>query len=232
MYERWWRLLMAGMLLSAEACAPISVEGAPPIDPDADRAPELVELISLDPTLRLDIRYATPHNFIGRPVYPEARAFLQRPAAEALLRVHRKLARSGFGLLIFDGYRPWSVTKIFWDSVSGEKRNFVADPGLGSKHNRGCAVDLSLYERATGRAVTMPTDYDEMTTRAYPDYGGGTPESRRHRDLLRAAMEAEGFTVHPREWWHFDYRDWARYPILNLSFSSLTRGAQPHVSDP
>jgi D-alanyl-D-alanine dipeptidase len=223
---------MVGMLLSAEACAPLSLAGVPPIDPSADRAPELVELISLDPTLRLDIRYATPHNFIGRPVYPEARAFLQRPAAEALLRVHRKLARSGFGLLIFDGYRPWSVTKIFWDSVSGEKRNFVADPSLGSKHNRGCAVDLSLYERATGRAVTMPTDYDEMTTRAYPDYGGGTPESRRHRDLLRAAMEAEGFTVHPREWWHFDYRDWARYPILNLPFSSLTRGAQPHVSDP
>jgi D-alanyl-D-alanine dipeptidase len=223
---------MVGMLLSAEACAPLSLAGVLPIDPNADRAPELVELISLDPSLKLDIRYATPSNFIGRPVYPEARAFLQRPAAEALLRVHRKLARSGFGLLIFDGYRPWSVTKIFWDSVSGEKRNFVADPSLGSKHNRGCAVDLSLYERATGQAVTMPTDYDEMTTRAYPDYRGGTPESRRHRDLLRAAMESDGFTVHPREWWHFDYRDWARYPILNLPFSSLTRGAQPHVSDP
>lgn len=224
--------MMASILLSTEACAPVPTEGAPPIDTNADRAPELVELIGLDPSLKLDIRYATPHNFIGRAVYPEARAFLQRPAADALVRVHRHLRKHGVGLLIFDGYRPWSVTKIFWDSVSGDKRNFVADPKLGSKHNRGCAVDLSLYDRVTGRTVAMPTDYDEMTTRAYPDYLGGTPESRRYRDLLRAAMEAEGFTVHPREWWHFDYRDWPRYPILNLPFSSLTRGAPPHVSDP
>lgn len=187
----------------------------------ASRSPELVELTTLDPTLKLDIRYATSANFIGRAVYPEARAFLQRPAAEALVRVHSRLRTQGLGLLIFDGYRPWSVTKIFWDSVSGNKRNFVADPRIGSKHNRGCAVDLSLYDRHTGQPVAMPTDYDEMTTRAYPDYTGGSPESRHHRDLLRAVMEAEGFTVHPREWWHFDYEDWPEYPVIDVPFSAL-----------
>lgn len=207
--------------LLAGACSSDPHRDGPPADGGTARPPELVELVVLDPTVRLDVRYATANNFIGRAVYPEARAFLQRPAADALVRVHRRLEQHGLGVLIFDGYRPWSVTKIFWDSVSGDKRNFVADPKLGSKHNRGCAVDLSLFDRATGAAVTMPTDYDEMTTRAYPDYPGGSLEVRRHRDLLRAVMESEGFTVHPREWWHFDYRDWAEYAVLDLPFSAI-----------
>lgn len=213
---------MIVMLCGTACSAQPSTTMAPP-HVEASRAPDLVELVTLDPTLKLDIRYATADNFIGRPVYAEARAFLQRPAAEALVRVHGRLRDRGLGLLIFDGYRPWSVTKIFWDSVSGDKRNFVADPTQGSKHNRGCAVDLSLYDRGTGLPITMPTDYDEMTTRAFPDYTGGSAESRRYRDLLRSAMEAEGFTVHPREWWHFDYQDWPEYPVLDVPFSAVTR---------
>jgi D-alanyl-D-alanine dipeptidase len=126
-------------------------------------------------------------------------------------------------LLVYDGYRPWSVTKVFWDSVSGDKRNFVADPQLGSRHNRGCAVDLSLYELASGQVIPMPTEYDEMTTRAYPDYSGATPASRNYRDRLRTAMTAEGFTVHPREWWHYDYRDWPEYGVLDVPFTALHR---------
>lgn len=213
---------MIFMLFGASCATRPSIAIAPP-HVDASRAPDLVELITLDPTLRLDIRYAAADNFIGRAVYPEPRAFLQRPAAEALVRVHARLRRQHLGLLIFDGYRPWSVTKIFWDSVSGDKRNFVADPAQGSKHNRGCAVDLSLYDRKTGQPIAMPTDYDEMTTRAFPDYTGGSAEPRRYRDLLRTAMEAEGFTVHPREWWHFDYKDWPEYPVLDLPFAAVTR---------
>ncbi len=213
---------MIAMLFGTACSTQPSTTMAPP-NVDASRVPDLIELITLDPTLKLDIRYATADNFIGRPVYAEARAFLQRPAAEALVRVHTRLRDRGLGLLIFDGYRPWSVTKIFWDSVSGDKRNFVADPQQGSKHNRGCAVDLSLYDRGTGLPITMPTDYDEMTTRAFPDYSGGSAESRRYRDLLRNAMEAEGFAVHPREWWHFDYQDWPEYPVLDVPFSAVTR---------
>lgn len=185
------------------------------------RQPDLVELVKLDPTLRLDIRYATSNNFLGRPVYTEARAFLQRPAAEALARVNRALKEQGYTLVIFDGYRPWSVTKIFWDSTAEDKREFVADPAKGSRHNRGCAVDLSMIDTKTGKEVTMPSAYDEFTERAHINYKCGSIESMRLRDLLRAAMEAEGFAVYEPEWWHYDYKDWKEYPILNLSFSEI-----------
>ena len=187
----------------------------------APREPDLVEVISLDPTLRLDIRYATSNNLVGRPVYEEARAFLQRPAAEALVRAHQSLKKQGYGLLIFDGYRPLSVTKIFWDVTPPEKRQFVANPAQCSKHNHGCAVDLSLYDLKTGQEVAMPSAYDEMTERSHPTYKGGTAEQRAARDLLRRAMEAQGFKVYPIEWWHFDYELWPSYPILNIPFSQI-----------
>jgi len=189
--------------------------------PAASREADLVELVALDPTIRLDIRYATSNNFVGRPVYDEARAFLQRPAAEALVRAHRALASQGYGLLIFDGYRPWRVTKLFWDVTPESQREFVADPREGSKHNRGCAVDLSLYDLATRAEVAMPSGYDDFTEKASPDYAGGTQEQRRARDLLRTAMEKEGFAVESNEWWHFNYRDWKSYPILDVPFAEI-----------
>jgi len=209
---------LAALLLAA-SCAPAL---HPPVE-TGKRAPDLVEVVTLDPGIHLDIRYATARNFVGRPVYKEARAFLQRPAAEALVRAHRALAAKGYGIVVFDGYRPWSVTKLFWEVTPEDKKEFVADPSQGSRHNRGCAVDLSLYDLASGREVEMPSGYDEMTERAYPDYAGGPAEARARRDLLRAAMEAEGFKVYSSEWWHYDYKDWAQYPILDLPFSALTR---------
>lgn len=201
----------------AAACA----HAGPPRGKGVFRKPDLVELVALDPTIKLDIRYATANNFVGRPVYTEARAFLQRPAAEALVRAHRSLKEKGYGLLVFDGYRPWSVTKLFWDVTPRSKREFVANPKEGSKHNRGCAVDLSLYDLRTGGEVQMPSAYDEMSPRSYPGYGGGTAEERQRRDLLRAAMEAQGFTVEPNEWWHFNCREWREYPILDVRFEEL-----------
>jgi D-alanyl-D-alanine dipeptidase len=193
----------------------------PPKDAGATRPADLVELVKLDPTIKLDIRYAGTNNFLGKPVYKEARAFLQRPAAESLLRAHRELQKRGYGLLIHDGYRPWTITKLFWDMTSGAQREFVADPATGSKHNRGCAVDLTLYDLKTGQAVEMPGAYDEMTERSYPDYKGGTAEQRARRDLLRAAMESHDFTVEPNEWWHFNYKDWKEYPILDIAFADI-----------
>lgn len=189
---------------------------------DRAAAKDLVELVRLDSTIRLDIRYATPQNFMGRPMYAQARAFLQRPAAEAVVRVHRALRAQGYGLLVFDGYRPWAVTKKFWDETPPAKRSFVANPKKGSKHNRGCAVDLSLYDLRTGREVVMPSPYDDFTPRASSSYTGGTEEQRTMRALLRAAMEAEGFRVEPGEWWHFDHRTWREYPILDIPFEKLT----------
>ncbi|HYP52687.1 MAG TPA: M15 family metallopeptidase [Pyrinomonadaceae bacterium] len=195
----------------------------PPVESGEFREPELVELVRLDKSLRLDIRYATANNFAGRPVYTQARAFLQKPAARALVRVHRGLKKKGYGLLVFDGYRPWRVTKLFWDLTPEDKRQFVADPARGSRHNRGCAVDLTLYDLRTGREVSMPTPYDDFTARAHVNYAGATPEQRAARDLLRSAMEAEGFAVYEPEWWHYDFRDWRQYRILDLSFEELGR---------
>ena len=200
----------------------------PPVETGNFLRSDLVEIESLDPTIQLDIRYATSNNFLGRPVYLQARAFLQRPAAEALVRVQRRLRPHGYGLLIHDGYRPWSVTKVFWDATPQEKRDFVADPAQGSRHNRGCAVDLTLYDLKTGKEVPMPSEYDEMSERAHPDYSGGSPAERRNRDLLRKAMEAEGFKVFHVEWWHFDYKDWKRYRIENVSFEELVRPSAAH----
>jgi CubicO group peptidase (beta-lactamase class C family)/D-alanyl-D-alanine dipeptidase len=193
----------------------------PPREKGDFRKPDLVDLTDLDNTIKLDIRYASTNNFLATPFYSSARAFLQRPAAEALVRVHRHLAKQGYGLLIHDGYRPWYVTKMFWDATPEKDRIFVANPAEGSRHNRGCAVDLTLYDLKTGRPVVMTGGYDEMSDRSYPDYPGGTALQRWHRDLLRRSMEAEGFTVYEAEWWHFDYKDWRKYPILNLTFEQL-----------
>ncbi|MSU57304.1 MAG: D-alanyl-D-alanine dipeptidase [Pedosphaera sp.] len=198
-------------------------QSSPPKESGTFREGELVELIQLDPTIHLDIRYATTNNFMHRPVYTQPRAFLQRPAAEALARVNRTVRAHGYGLLVFDGYRPWAVTKLFWDSASAAERKieFVANPRKGSKHNRGCAVDLSLFDLKTGREVEMPSVYDEFSERAFAAYAGGPAEARARRELLRAAMEAEGFAVLKEEWWHFDYRDWRQYHILNVPFERL-----------
>lgn len=195
----------------------------PPAETGNFRQPDLVELVKLDPGIKLDIRYATRNNFMGTPVYTQARAFLQRPAAEALVRAHRELELRGYGLIIHDGYRPWYVTKMFWEATPPDKRIFVADPAKGSIHNRGCAVDLSLYDLSTGKEVKMPSGYDEMTERAYSNYAGGTSVERALRDLLRHTMESHGFSANAEEWWHFNYKDWQQYPILNLRFEDLRR---------
>ena len=182
---------------------------------------DLVELRKLDPTIKLEIRYATTNNLFGTVFYSEPRAFMQRPAAEALVRINRKLKTAGYGLLVHDAYRPWYVTKVFWDATPDDKKMFVADPSKGSRHNRGCAVDITLYDLKTGKPVEMVSTYDETTDRAHPDYPGGTSLQRWHRDLLRREMESEGFTVFEAEWWHFDYKDWQKYRIGNVAFDQI-----------
>jgi zinc D-Ala-D-Ala dipeptidase len=201
-----------------------ALEASPPREDGNFRKPELVELTTLDSAIHLDIRYATSNDFLGTAVYTQPRAFMQRPAAEALVRALHKLKPLGYGLLIHDAYRPWYVTKIFWDATPPEGKIFVADPSQGSRHNRGCAADLTLYDLATGKPIEMPGTYDEMSPRSFPDYPGGTSLQRWHRDLLRRAMESEGFTVYEHEWWHFDYKDWHEYPILNIKFEDLHSG--------
>ena len=198
-----------------------AARAVPPQESGPFSATDLVDLTTLDPTIRLDIRYATSNNFMGAPFYRSPQAFLQRPAAEALHEASRALASYGYGLVVYDGYRPWQVTKMFWDATPDSLRLFVADPTRGSRHNRGCAIDLGLYDLATGVVTEMPSGYDEFTARAYPDYPGGTALSRYHRELLRDVMEAAGFTVYEAEWWHYDYKGWRAYPISNQTFEEL-----------
>ncbi len=197
----------------------------PPAERGEFGKPDLVEVPSLDSTIKTDLRYATTNNFLGTPVYTAAaKAYMQRPAAHALVRINASLAKQGYGLLIHDAYRPWAVTKIFFDATPDKFHMFVADPAQGSRHNRGCAVDITLYDKATGKPVEMVGGYDEFSDRSFPDYLGGTGRQRWHRDLLRREMEKEGFSVLENEWWHFDYREWRKYPILNLTFEELGEG--------
>lgn len=198
-----------------------ALKTTPPEEKRSFERVALIELTKIDSSIHLDIRYATSNNFVGEPVYEQARAFLQGPAAYALRRVSEKLHTRGYGLLVYDAYRPWYVTKLFWEATPVDKREFVGDPAQGSRHNRGCAVDLTLYDLKTGAPVAMPSGYDEMTPRAYATYAGGSMAAKEHRALLRAAMESENFFPMPEEWWHYDYKDWQGYEILNLAFDRL-----------
>jgi D-alanyl-D-alanine dipeptidase len=213
--------LLSVVVAAGLACA--SLPDRPPQEAGRFRAADLVELVRVEPSIRSEVRYATANNFVGRPVYRQGRVFLQRPAADAVARAHWRLAAQGYGLLVFDGYRPWSVTRLFWEVTPPHLREFVANPRQGSRHNRGCAVDLTLFELATGREVEMPTPYDDFTEKAAQDYAGATPTQAAHRAVLRDAMLKEGFLVYPSEWWHFDYKDWREYPILDVPFEKLGR---------
>jgi serine beta-lactamase-like protein LACTB len=195
----------------------------PPEEKGDFRKPELVDLATLDGSIKFDIRYATNNNFLSTPLYTSAKAYMQKPAASALVSVHQDLKQVGYGLLIYDAYRPWSVTKMFWEATPEKLRIFVADPSKGSRHNRGCAVDLTLYDLKSGKPVDMVGGYDEMSDRSYPAYMGGTSRQRYHREMLRQAMEAHGFSVYEAEWWHFDYKDWKQYGILNMTFEELEK---------
>jgi D-alanyl-D-alanine dipeptidase len=215
--------IRAGVRSDSGRLRAAALAAKPPAEPQPKRAFDLVDLTSVDPTIKLDIRYASTDNFIGFPLYERAAAYLQRPAAEALGRVQRSLAATGYGLLIHDAYRPWFVTKMFWDATPESDHVFVADPSQGSRHNRGCAVDLTLYDLKSGEAVEMTGRYDEMSPRSYADYVGGTSRQRWLRQLLRSAMEAQGFAVYPEEWWHFDYKDWSDYAIGTATFTQLAK---------
>ena len=208
-------------LLPVDELRRVADASAPPVEPGDFAEGELVRLADLDPGIRLDVRYATTDNFMGTAFYQVADAFLERDAAEALVRAHTRLGERGFGIVVHDGYRPWRVTKMFFDATPQHQRIFVADPASGSRHNRGAAVDIGLYDLGSGEPLTFVSGYDEFSERAFPDYVGGTSRQRWLRELLRRTMEAEGFLVYEHEWWHFDYRDWQRYPVRNLPLHEL-----------
>jgi zinc D-Ala-D-Ala dipeptidase len=182
----------------------------------------LVELVKLDPTIRLDMRYATANNFTGRVLYDEARAFLAVAAAKAVVRANAAARAEGFGLTIYDAYRPWRVTRQLWDATPvGPKKNYVANPKRGSKHNRGCAVDLTLHDLKTGALVEMPTEFDDFSEKAHRDYAGASPIAIANRARLQRYLEAEGFFGLSNEWWHFDFTGWEKYPVMDVPFDKI-----------
>jgi zinc D-Ala-D-Ala dipeptidase len=182
----------------------------------------LVELVKLDPAIKLDMRYATANNFTGRVLYDQARAFLASAAAQAVARASKSAQADGFGLTIFDAYRPWRVTKQLWDATpAGPKKNYVANPKRGSKHNRGCAVDLSLHDLKTGMLVEMPSEFDDFSEKAHHDYMAASPAAIANRARLQRYLEAEGFVGLSNEWWHFDFTGWQDYPVMDVPFDLL-----------
>ena len=199
----------------------VALKAEPPEESGNFNDADLVDLTKLDPTIKLDIRYASTNNFTGAVFYKQPKAFMQRPAAEAVARANARLKKRGLGLLVHDAYRPWHVTKMFWDATPQDMKDFVANPAFGSRHNRGCAVDITLYDLKTGEPIQMVAGYDEFSPRSFPMYPGGTARQRWYRHLLRQTMEAEGFTVYEYEWWHFDYKDWEKYKIGNRTFEEI-----------
>ena len=180
----------------------------------------MIDIEKLNPKIVIDMRYKTKDNFVGEPLYPaDARLFLRKEAADALMQVQRRLEKAGLGLKIFDGYRPLSAQKVMWAKYPVE--GYVANPAKGSNHNRGMAVDLTLVD-ASGKELPMPSGYDEFSERAHRDYAGGTEEERRNRATLEKAMHEAGFMGISTEWWHFDFKDAKKYPVLDSPFSAVT----------
>jgi D-alanyl-D-alanine dipeptidase len=185
------------------------------IDPNK----KLVEIKKYIPGIQLDIRYATTNNFTHHILYKQAKAYTRLPVALALQQVEAALKRKGLGLKIYDGYRPYSVTVKFYEIA--HDTNFVADPRKGSRHNRGCAIDLSLIDLKTGKELDMPTGFDSFSKRAAEDYTGLPKREYENRELLKSVMKAHGFTVYRTEWWHYDFNGWENYELLDVPFSAL-----------
>ena len=198
----------------------ISKNSNPPILDSLASHKKLVDLKKLDDEFQLDIRYASTNNFMRSKFYKNERAFFNMSAADRLIEAKNDLKELGYGIIIYDAYRPWFVTKMFWEGTPENLKHFVANPENGSSHNKGCAIDIGLYDIETGESIVMISGYDEFTERAYPNYMGGTKKQRDIRDMLIQVMERNDFTVYEYEWWHFNYNG-CDSGIMNYSFEEL-----------
>lgn len=182
---------------------------------------QLVDLEEAIPGIVLDIRYASTNNFTGEVIYALAKAYARKPVAVALSKAQSDLKKKGFELKIHDGYRPYSATVKFYE-VYGDT-TFVASPYKGSRHNRGCALDLTLIDSKTKKEIKMPTPYDSFKEEAFPDFPLKDKEVLKNRELLRSAMEKHGFKVYASEWWHFDFVGWEKFEVMDIDFVELIK---------
>jgi len=198
----------------------ISKNSNPPALDSLDSHKKLIDLKKLDNNFQLDIRYASTNNFMRSQFYENEKAFFNSSAADRLIDAKNELKELGYGIIIYDAYRPWFITKMFWEGTPENLKHFVANPENGSSHNKGCAIDIGLYDIETGKSIDMISGYDEFTERAYPNYMGGSKKQRNMRDMLIRIMEKNDFTVYEYEWWHFNYNK-CESGVMNYSFSEL-----------
>lgn len=182
---------------------------------------ELINLAEFIPGLALDIRYATTNNFTGEKIYNLARAYSRKPVAEALKKIQADLKAKGLALKIYDGYRPYSATVKFYETY--HDTTYVASPYKGSRHNRGCALDLTVIDLKTGKELPMPTEFDSFKKEAWPTTPVADPVIRKNRQTLIDAMEKHGFKVNASEWWHFDFIGWQRFSVMDIDFEELEK---------
>ena len=186
---------------------------------EADSSKRMTELKGVVPGLIYDLKYATKDNFMKTRMYPAntSNTFMRLPAARALALVQARLKTQGYGLKVWDAYRPYSVTERFWEMVKDER--YVANPSKASGHNRGIAVDLTVIELATGKELDMGTGFDNFTDTAHHTFTNLTPQVLRNRRLLREAMESSGFIAFESEWWHYSLPNPTRYEPLDIPFN-------------
>jgi len=184
-----------------------------------DKDKQLINIKKAIPDVVLDIRYATKNNFMKQVMYPKAKAFARASVVAQLKTIQAELRKKGYGLKIYDAYRPYAITMAFYEKASDKA--FVADPAKGSKHNRGCAIDLSIINYKTKKEIAMPTPYDSFAPEAAAKYPNLPKNVLKNRDFLISTMQAHGFKVIPNEWWHFDFIGWQNYELMDVPFSIL-----------
>lgn len=184
-------------------------------------ANKLVNLETFIPGLVLDIRYATTNNFTGEKIYNLPRAYARKPVAEALKKAQEEFNKNGVGIKIYDAYRPYSATVKFYEVY--RDTTYVASPYKGSRHNRGCAIDMTLVDLKTGEELKMPTEYDSFKKEAWPSTPVKDPLIKKNRDLIISIMEKHGFKVNASEWWHFDFIGWQKFEVMDIDFEELEK---------
>ena len=180
---------------------------------------ELINLERLIPGIKLDIRYATTNNFTEEKIYNLSRAYARKPVAEALKKAQAEFNKLGYGIKIFDAYRPYAATVKFYEVY--RDTTYVASPYRGSRHNRGCAIDMTIYDLKTGKDLPMATEYDSFRKEAWPSTPVKDPVIKKNRDTIISVMKKQGFKVNSSEWWHFDFIGWQKFDVMDISFEEL-----------
>ncbi len=184
---------------------------------------EMIELKSMIPDIQYDLKYATKNNFTGKRMYPSAtnQTYLVKDAALALQKVAAALKSMNLGIWVWDAYRPYRATVKFWKLIHDER--YVANPSKGSGHNRGIAIDMSIYQLSDGKLIEMPTGFDNFSDSAHHGFMQLAENKIQNRALLKSLMEKHGFRSFDSEWWHYSWPNDKNYEVLNLSFKQLEK---------